>query len=149
MISAHPPISNSPSPLTKLLGIVLSVLNTSSITVTFSFQSIFNSLAKVQVIVSLFVFFDLHSVVCWADSNLVIQPDAIRTNQNMSCRMRHIRFSGISRYQQISRSCKCKKKKKKKKKRLQWVIDNNNTNNHFFQCLHFWLLLKCSMFPQC
>ena len=61
MVSARLLTSDSSSPFTKLLGIVLSSPITIGTTVTFMFQSFFSSLARSKY--SLFALFDFHSVV--------------------------------------------------------------------------------------
>ena len=64
MVSAYPLIFNSSSPLTKLLGTVPTVPITIGTTATFMFHvHVFYFSGKIQVVVSLFIFFDIHSVV--------------------------------------------------------------------------------------
>ena len=59
MVSAHPPISNTSSLLTKSSGTVTSAPSAIGITVTFVF---FSSLARSKYL-CLIIFFDFHSVV--------------------------------------------------------------------------------------
>ena len=56
MVLIHPSISNSSSPLTKSLGIIFSASNIIGVIVNFMFHS-------PSTCLSLFVFFDLYSVV--------------------------------------------------------------------------------------
>ena len=64
IVSARPPISNSSSSLSNLLGTVRSTPITIGITVTFKFYSFLMSLARSKYF-SLFAFFDFYSVVHW------------------------------------------------------------------------------------
>ena len=58
MISVRPQISNSSIPVTKRLGIIPSAKIKTGITINFMFHTFFLFSGKVQVLVTLFVFFD-------------------------------------------------------------------------------------------
>ena len=67
MVAIHPLISKSSSPFTNRLVIVPSTPITNGITVSFMFQSccFFSSSSKVEVLISLFAFFQFYHVVSW------------------------------------------------------------------------------------
>ena len=65
IVLIHLPISNSSSCLFKPLESVPSTPITIGITVNFMFHSFLSFFSKVQVLVSLFTFFNFHTVVWW------------------------------------------------------------------------------------
>ena len=65
MVSIHLPISDSSRALSNVLEPVPITRITIGITITLMFQNLFLFSGKVLVWVSLFTFFDFHSMVCW------------------------------------------------------------------------------------
>ena len=63
MVSTHPPTSNSSRPFNNLLVTVTKAPITIGVIVTCMFHSFFNSLAKVEELILLFLFFQFYSVV--------------------------------------------------------------------------------------
>ena len=65
MVSTRPPTSKSSRPFNNPLVTVPKAPITIGITVTFMFHSFFQFSSKVQVLISLFTFFQFYSVVSW------------------------------------------------------------------------------------
>ena len=65
MVTTHPPISKSSSPVNNPLVTVPKVPITISIIVTFMFHFFFQFSSKVKVLILLFTFFQFYSVVSW------------------------------------------------------------------------------------